>query len=69
MRLRQATPADLELLEYWETKPHVSEAGGDDDTFDWPYELPRSLSWRELLIAETDGRPIGVIQVIDAVVY
>jgi len=28
--------------------------------------LPRKHSWRELLIAEVDGRPIGFIQIIDA---
>jgi aminoglycoside 6'-N-acetyltransferase len=66
LRLRPATSADLALLEYWDTKPHVLAAGGDDDWFDWPVELAESPPWREMLIAEEDGRPVGVVQIIDA---
>jgi aminoglycoside 6'-N-acetyltransferase len=66
MRLRPMTPADIALLEYWDTKPHVAAAGGDDDWFDWPVELAQDPPWREMLIAEVDGRPIGALQIIDA---
>jgi aminoglycoside 6'-N-acetyltransferase len=65
MRLRPATPADLALLRAWDRKPHVIAATGADDFFPWEVELPRSVTWRELLIAETGGRPIGMLQIID----
>jgi aminoglycoside 6'-N-acetyltransferase len=65
MRLRPARPSDLDLLLYWDSKPHVISATGDDGPFDWEAELPRQPEWRELLIAEAEGRPIGVLQIID----
>ncbi len=65
IRLRQATPDHQSLLEHWDSQPHVIAAAGDDDGWDWEYELPRHPPWRELLIAECDGRPIGFIQIID----
>lgn len=65
MILRTAILADLSLLQYWDTKPHVVSAGGGDDVFDWEAELPRSVDWREMLIAEVDGRSIGIVQIID----
>ncbi len=65
MRLRTAIPSDRQILEYWDTKPHVVWAGGEDDPFDWANELPRDPSWRQLLIAEEDDRPIGFMQIID----
>ena len=65
MKLRRATLDDVELLDYWDTQPHVIEAGGAWDEFDWTAEIPRELPWRELLIAEVDGRPVGVLQIID----
>ncbi|MEO4042321.1 GNAT family N-acetyltransferase [Hoeflea sp. CAU 1731] len=65
MHLRTAIPSDRQLLEYWDTKPHVVWAGGDDDSFDWANELPRDPPWRQLLIAEVAGRPIGFMQIID----
>jgi aminoglycoside 6'-N-acetyltransferase len=65
MRLRPATSSDLALLTHWDRQPHVIAASGDDGPFEWETELPRSPDWRELLIAESDGRPIGFIQIID----
>ncbi len=41
------------------------EAGGQDDSIDWEYELPRNVDWREFLISEVEGRAIGVMQIID----
>lgn len=64
--LRDATPADLALLQEWDRDPDVSASGGDDGDFDWEHELPRSVPWRELLIAEEAGRPVGFLQLIDA---
>ncbi|MBW8637217.1 acetyltransferase [Hoeflea sp. WL0058] len=65
MRLRTAIPSDRQILEYWDTKPHVVWAGGEDDAFDWANELPRDPPWRQLLIAEEADRPIGFMQIID----
>lgn len=65
MNLRPAAPLDLALLRYWDTKPHVVAARGNDDSPDWETELLRSPDWDESLIAESDGRPIGIVQIID----
>ena len=65
MILRPATLSNLLLLRSWDIKPHVIGARGGDDAFDWEYELPRIVSWREMLIAEVGGRPIGIVQIID----
>ena len=64
INLRPATINDLELLKHWDTQQHVIDAGDDED-WNWEYELPRNVSWRELLIAELDERSIGFIQIID----
>lgn len=66
MLLRNATLDDVPLLEAWDSTPHVIEAGGAWDDFDWSLEIPRDLDWRQLLMAEVAGRPIGMIQIIDA---
>jgi aminoglycoside 6'-N-acetyltransferase len=64
MILRWATPADLALLRHWDEHPHVI-AAAPNDHWDWQAELARRPAWRELLIAEEGGRPIGFIQIID----
>ncbi|MEZ5538211.1 MAG: GNAT family N-acetyltransferase [Thiolinea sp.] len=64
--LRPATPDDLGLLRYWDEQPHVKAAiGSDESDWQWESELQRSPEWREFLIAELSGRPIGFIQIID----
>lgn len=65
MRLRPATLADLPTLRAWDEDPVVAASGGEDDDFDWAGEIPRAVPWREILIAEVDGRAIGVVVVID----
>jgi aminoglycoside 6'-N-acetyltransferase len=65
MRLRAATIVDLALLQSWDAKDHVEAATGPDGDLDWATELPRMVPWRELLIAEDDGRPIAAVQIID----
>ena len=62
--LREATWDDLGLLQYWDTQPHVIAADPDDD-WDWPTELRRNPDWRLQLIAELEGKPIGMVQIID----
>lgn len=64
MELRPATPADLGLLRRWDEQPHVIASDPNDD-WSWETELNRTPDWREQLIAELDGRPIGFIQIID----
>jgi aminoglycoside 6'-N-acetyltransferase len=62
--LRAATTTDLPLLSKWDEKPHVVESDPNDD-WDWEHELGRQVAWREQLIAELDGLPIGFVQIID----
>ena len=52
---------DVALLSAWDDDVDVAaELGrGGADWYDWPIELARTVPWRELLIAEEDGRPIG----------
>lgn len=64
VHLRRATLADLELLRRWDEQPHVVDSDPNDD-WDWEQELGRDPDWREQLIAEAEGRPIGFIQIID----
>jgi len=61
--LRPANPDDLALLRYWDEQPHVISSDPNDD-WAWDTELARSPDWREQLIAELDGRPIGFVQII-----
>jgi aminoglycoside 6'-N-acetyltransferase len=64
IHLRSATLADLALLQYWDEQAHVVASDPNDD-WGWEVELSRNPDWREQLIAEIDGRPIGFIQIID----
>ncbi len=64
MKLRKVTIKDLYLVQYWDTKQHVIDCDPDDD-WDWEKELNRNPKWREQLIAELNGEPIGFIQIID----
>ncbi|HEX7026037.1 MAG TPA: GNAT family N-acetyltransferase [Gammaproteobacteria bacterium] len=64
VKLRAATPDDLPLLLHWDEQPHVVASDPNDD-WGWETELHKTPDWRELLIAELDGRPIGFIQIID----
>src|SRR5690554_1863255 len=64
MQLRPADLADLELLRRWDDQPHVIDADPNDD-WEWEREFARTPPWREQLVAEVDGRPIGFLQIID----
>lgn len=64
MILCSATSADLELLRHWDEQPHVIASDPNDD-WHWEEELDRTPDWREQLIAEVEGCPIGFIQIID----
>lgn len=62
--VRPALPADLELLRRWDEQPHVIESDPNDE-WNWEVELHRTPDWREQLIAEVGGRPVGFVQIID----
>jgi len=62
--LRPANLADVALLRRWDEQPHVVASDPNDD-WAWETELARSPDWREQLIAEADGRPVGFVQIID----
>lgn len=62
--LREATITDLPTLLHWDEQPHVIAADPDDD-WNWEFELRRFPPWRQQLVAELRGRPIGFIQIID----
>lgn len=64
VRLRPANLGDLDLLRRWDEAPHVVESDPNDD-WHWEEELAREPDWREQLVAEVDGRPIGFVQIID----
>lgn len=64
LRLRPAGPADLALLRHWDDQPHTIASDPKDD-WDWAAELAREPDWREQLIAEFGGRPVGIVQIID----
>jgi aminoglycoside 6'-N-acetyltransferase len=68
IELRSMTIQDVALLVRWDDDPDVAAAlgGRGADWYDWPTELDRLVAWRELLIAEEDGRAIGFVQLTDA---
>ncbi|MEM7108924.1 MAG: GNAT family N-acetyltransferase [Bacteroidota bacterium] len=61
---RKAGIGDLDLLQYWDTKPHVTACDPDEE-WDWEGELSYDAPWREQWVAELDGRPVGFVQIID----
>ncbi|NBV43702.1 MAG: GNAT family N-acetyltransferase, partial [Firmicutes bacterium] len=64
IQLRPASFSDLELLQQWDKAPHVIAAKGTED-WGWLTELNRQPDWREQLIAEVEGTPVGFLQIID----
>ena len=64
IKLREATIADLAILQHWDEQDHIT-ASDPNDEWDWDIELNRTPPWREQLIAELDGTPIGFLQIID----
>ena len=59
---------DVTLLVRWDGDADVAAAlgGRGAEWYDWSVELFRDVPWRELLIVEEDGRPIGFLQLIHA---
>ena len=52
------------VLRRWDEQPHVTASNPHDD-WGWETELKKSLDWRQSLIAEIDGDPIGFLEIID----
>lgn len=71
VKLRQASMADVPVLEHWDRQPHVMAATGDHPEATeasrafWPDELARQSPLYRYWIAEHSGRPIGVMLIID----
>ena len=63
--LRPARMDDIPALTRWDAMPHVVSATGDDDVIDWAADIAADPPWREILLAENDGRALGVVQIID----
>lgn len=64
MHLRPATRADRPTLERWDRDPDVRAATGGGDA-DWTWEDSFALDGYDTFMAEEDGRPVGVVQVLD----
>lgn len=64
LTLRPATIEDAPLLRRWDEEPHVLASDPNDD-WQWETELAKTPAWREQLIAEVNGAPIGFLQIID----
>lgn len=54
---------DIPILLHWDEQPHVIAASPNEE-YDWEEDL-QEKPWRDTVIAELDGRPIGIIQIID----
>ncbi len=70
--LRLARPEDAVFLERWDLDPDVIASHGEqmqDDTIwrdeDWRAEIAAAHAWQRIMIAEEEGRPVGVIVDID----
>jgi len=65
MKLRPATQSDIPLLQEWNEQKHVKDAFGSDEMYDWEFELSRNADSEEILIAEAENRPIGLVVIGD----
>lgn len=77
LSLRVATQADVPLLAEWAGRPHVAQATSDDpqaaaawEGCDWADEVAKrdvlGADVSEIVVAELDGRPIGMVALQDA---
>ena len=66
MILRQTTINDVPTLRHWDKQAHVIAATGGGD-WEWERELAQGTPGIENFIAEINGRPLGFIQICDAV--
>lgn len=71
--LRLARADDAAILEAWDRDADVAASSGEDANDDWRdedwrQEISAAPPWRDILIAEEDGRPVGAIVDIDPAV-
>lgn len=64
LTLRAATLKDMELLRRWDQQPHVVAAAADG-AWGGEEELARPPPNTHQLIASIDGRPVGLVQILD----
>lgn len=64
LTFRRATLEDVTVLRFWDQLPHVIASDPDED-WEWEIELPRIFTWREQLMVERKGHPLGFLQIID----
>lgn len=65
IELRTAIDADIPLLKEWDNEDQVISASGMGNGYDWDAEVPRSVSWRDILIAHDGDHSIGAVVIID----
>lgn len=65
--LRRARLDDAEILAQWERDPDVRASTGEEaeDADYWRAEIAPDPPWRDILIAEENARPFGVLVDID----
>ena len=67
--IRPATVNDAAVLYQWDEKPHVKAATSDSGEYsfeaNWEEELEPRSDGSAFFIAETDGKAIGALQIID----
>ncbi len=65
--LRPARLDDVAYLELWDADPDVFASSGAEATegSEWRDEIAAAPPWLDILIAEEDGRPFGVLVDID----
>lgn len=70
--LRPMRLSDVPIMDVWDRQPHVITATSDDPDesrafggLDWADELALVTADYQYFIAELNGRPIGVLQIID----
>lgn len=64
LTFRRATVDDAPLLRRWDEEPHVLASDPLSD-WQWETELAEDWPWRQQLIAQVDGVPIGFLQIMD----
>ncbi len=64
VRLRPAVKADIPMLQAWDEEPHVIDSDPDDD-WGWDQMIEGALPGLETFVSEVEGRPVGVVQVLD----
>lgn len=69
LAVRSARLTDVDLLNHWDTKPHIRRAvsidGSSSFDADWEFELSNQSEVSRFFIAELNQRAFGAMQIID----